>query len=207
MQSDEPIHDCDAWELWPHHRVWFNKLDFSLKMGYDCGPCGTAPKKSGSYVVRPIYNLSGMGIGARRAHIEADDRRSVEPGYFWCEWFSGPQHSVTYVWDGRWVPLSSWCGYRDESNLSRFTKWVRSDYFPELPDFMDELNDVGVINVEYIGDKPIEVHLRPSPDPEDGDEIVPVWADSDVDGYFPDFEDGDGFLPIPRLGFIIRKTR
>lgn len=157
--------------------------------------------------MRPIYNLSGMGVGARKMYLEAGDLRSVEPGYFWCEWFSGWQHSVTYAWDGRWVPLSSWCGYRDDSDLSRFTKWVRSDFYPEPPDFVDELNDVGVINIEWISDKPIEVHLRPSPDPEDADEIIPVWADSDVDGFFPNFDDADGFLPVPRLGFIVRKTR
>jgi len=66
-----------------------------------------------------------------------------------------------------------------------------------------ELGDVGLINVEFIGGKVIEVHLRPSPDPQNCNRIVPIWADDVIDGYEPNFDDADGHLAVPRLGFIV----
>ena len=66
-----------------------------------------------------------------------------------------------------------------------------------------ELSDVGLINVEFIGKKVIEVHLRPSPDPDGAHRIVPVWADDVIEGYEPYFDDGGGRLEVPRLGFIV----
>jgi hypothetical protein len=196
--------DEEAWAAFPHHRDWFDKLRFSLVMGHLCGPCGVAPPVSGDYVVRPVYNLSGMGAGARRAWIAAGDTRSVPPGHFWCEWFDGPQHSVTYRWDGAWVPVSSWRGSLAEGSLTRFVSWRRAGFLPTLPPVFDVLADCGLVNVEWVGDHPIEVHLRASPDPDDGDEIVPVWADDPVDGYVAAFDDADGFIGVPRLGFVVR---
>lgn len=200
------VYDSDAWIAYPQHRKWFNKLEFSLLMGYDCGPCGVAPSRTDSYIVRPIYNLSGMSAGAFKKYIEAGDVRSVPAGSFWCEWFEGPQHSVTYKWSGsEWLPESSWRSEVDVQNLWKFKSWTRSNFAPEVPTCMNSLTDVGIINVEWIGGRPIEVHLRPSPDPEDGDELIPVWADDPVSDYVKDFDDADGNLTVPRLGFIVRR--
>lgn len=200
--------DQEAWFEYPHYRHWFNKLELSLRLGYDCGPCGTAPSVTGPYVVRPIYNLEGMGVGAIKMIINAGDARQVPPGFFWCEWFTGLQHSITYEWDVRWdewVPTSSWLGVNDPNNLSRFQKWVRSDWTAPLPYMFNELDDCDTINVEFIGDKIIEVHLRPSPDPDWTTEIIPVWADQEVpEDMVEAYDDAGGFLQVPRLGFIIR---
>jgi hypothetical protein len=147
-----------------------------------------------------------MGLGARQQWLNTHDYSQVEPGYFWNEWFDGPQHSVTYEWDNGWKPISSWRGYVSPTNLSRFHSWTRSNYTPEPPTIVDELSDVGVINIEYVGGKPIEVHLRPSPDPDEGNEIVPIWEGDEVpdEGFIPSFDNADGFLPVPRLGFVVR---
>ena len=201
------IEDRDAWHLWPHHRNWFNKLWVSLQQNYVCGPCGVAPPQSAYYVVRPIYNLSGMGVGARKQFLKGEDVTQVEPGYFWCEWFDGPQHSVTYEWIGKWVPTSSWQGTLNHNDLTRFLSWKKSTYMPLLPAMFDILQDVKVINVEWINDKVIEVHLRGSPDPQESNEYIPVWADQEVPNnapiWIPSYDDADGFLTTPRLGFIV----
>lgn len=194
------LSDDDAWRAFKEHRHLFNKLAFSEKMGHYCGPCGVAPDISGFYVVRPIYNLAGMGLGARKQWIEAGDKSQVEPGYFWCEWFDGPHTSVTYEWRGYWKAVSAWRGYNYPQNLSRFVRWERCSPITFVR--IGELEGVNIINVEFIGDKPIEVHLRPSPDPDDVDVIIPVWADSPQTEYVPSFDDGDGFLKVPRLGFM-----
>lgn len=197
--------DSAAWDAHPHHRDWFDKLRFALRMGYTCGPCGVAPEHSGWYVVRPIYNLEGMGAGARVQHIGAGDDRRVEPGYFWCEQFTGRQLSVTYRWDGVWVPVSSWEGDLAPGSLTRFARWTRSNTLLLAPAVCDELADVGWLNVEFVGGRPIEVHLRVSPDPDWGDEIVPVWADEEEpEGMVRAYDDAGGFIPVPRVGFVIR---
>lgn len=199
------VNDSDAWETFPQHRDWFDKLRFALRMGYACGPCGVAPDRSGWYVVRPIYNLEGMGAGARVQHIGAGDDRRVEPGYFWCEQFTGPQLSVTYWRDAGWVPVSAWRGELAPGSLTRFCRWERTDDIPPAPTVCDELADLEWINVEFVGGKPIEVHLRPSPDPGWGNELIPVWADEDEpEGMVRAYDDAGGFIPVPRVGFVVR---
>lgn len=199
--------DEDAWKAYPDHRLWFNKLWFAEEMGNLAGPCGVAPPESGFYIVRPIYNLSGMGVGARKVWIDKNDYTRVEPGYFWCEWYDGPLHSVTYVNNGEWEPISSWEGIREsESSLSKFVMWRKSSFLPPAPALADSLLDLKIINIEWIDRRPIEVHLRGSSDPHWADVIVPVW-DPELtknDGFIEDFDDADGFLDPPRLGFIVK---
>lgn len=203
--------DCEAWFAYPNHRRWFNKLDLSDRLGYYCGPCGTAPSKSNEYIVRPIYNLSGMGIGAKIQYIKADDYSKVPPGYFWCELFKGKHYSVNYE---NCKAVSCWEGENDKNNLYRFSQWIRSDHRPELPQICrDELKDIDRINIEFIGSNIIEVHLRGISDP-DYDVLIPIWADQD-DNYIDSFtkegynyvqayDDAEGFLKIPRLGFLTK---
>lgn len=210
------MHDEDAWKAFPRHRKWFDKLWLSDSLGYHCGPSGTSPNKDGLYIVRPVYNLSGMGVGAQKTFIRAGDNRKVPPGYFWCEYFEGRQFSVTYeFWHGvkgEWKPVSSWEGVRTEEDLWRFDRWVRSSVCPEVPSLFNALSDVKRINVEFIEDKPFEVHLRDTPDPT-YDEIIPVWKDRQniIDKYLSlgytyrkSFDDADGFLDTPRLGFMVK---
>ena len=209
-------YDYQAYLKYKRHRKWFNKLYVAETLGYDCGPSGIAPMESGKYVVRPIYNLIGMGVGAEVKEIEAGDISKTPPGYFWCEFFEGNQYSVTYefIHDiiGIWRPLSCYRGVKNENNLSKFTSWHKDKYYPEVPYQFNELSDVNIINVEFIGDNPIEVHLRKSQDPECQD-FVPIWSKDQETldfytelgyNYIESYEDADGFLETPRLGFMIR---
>jgi len=200
LSTPEP--DALAWEKYPQFHQWFNKLYLSERLGYKCGPCGLAPAESGWYCVRPVINLAGMGVGARKQWINAGDNRSVEPGYFWCEWFDGRQISATYRWRSGWIPVSAFEGVRDVENLSRFSYWMRTEA-PILRGF-EELHSAEVLNVEFIGDRIVEINFRESPDP-DADLFIPIWADMDVpEDMIPSFEDADGYLEVPRLGFVVR---
>lgn len=208
--------DCKAWEKYPHHHNWFNKLWLSEKLGYECGPCGTTPKNGGTYIVRPIYNLSGMGVGASLKQLTPDDYSQVPPGYFWCEVFTGYQFSATFEFvcdiNPYWKGISCFQGVRTNSEMFRFSKWERTDYFPPVPRIFNELSDVKRINIEFKGDAAIEVHLRDTPDPQ-CDEFIPIWQDAkkDIDKYLKmgytyqdSYDDADGFLKTPRLGFMIK---
>ena len=205
--------DFEAWEKYPHHHKWFNKLYVAELMDYKCGPTGLAPDVTDHYVVRPIYNLSGMGVGAKVIKIDAGDVTKVPPGYFWCEFIAGIQYSATYEFvDGCWKSISCWQGTNNINDLSRFVSWIRSTYKPKFPLQFNELQDVGRINIEFKGDKPIEVHLRESPDP-NYDELIPVWADNSVNKeaylsrgyrYIESYDNANGFLENPRIGFLVK---
>jgi hypothetical protein len=70
-------------------------------------------------------------------------------------------------------------GFRDDSaKLDRFSRWCKTDLDRPLPAMLHDLKYYQEwINVEYIGDRAIEVHLRYNDDfaNHDADEIVPVW--------------------------------
>lgn len=206
--------DCAAYSAFPQHKKWFNKLWLSETLNYYCGPAGVHPKKSGFYVIRPIMNLYGMSVGAKKEYIEKHTKTRIEPGYFWCEWFKGNQYSVTFEsFNGRWIQNSCWKGDRSFEKLYKFKRWTRYDHkIFRMPSIFEELHDVNTINVEFIDDRPIEVHLRKSPDP-DCDEFIPIWEGEQeiVDklanmgyNYTESYDNADGFLKQARLGFMIK---
>ena len=216
--------DQQAYAAYPHHRKWFNKLWLSEALGYNCGPAGIAPAEYGVYVVRPIYNLSGMGVGAERKVIKQGDVTRVPPGYFWCEYFPGKHYSATYEFvQGTkipyWKPIACWEGISHPRNLQRFREWKRSDYIPEVPRLINQLSDVPIINIEFKGNQVIEVHLRDTPDPQ-YDHLIPTWYSDQYDGkmlkerheqmvkdgytWISDYDDADGQLADPRTGFWVR---
>lgn len=206
------MEDYEAWKTYPEYRKWFNKLYVSELLGYHCGPCGVAPDRDGYYIIRPIYNLSGMSAGAQQKFIKAGDATQVPPGYFWCEWFEGTHYSATYLWVDPlgWKPKSCWTA--DKLDF-KFFSWKRSDHFPSVPWQLFELASLPVINIEFIGDKVIEVHLRDTPDP-DYDELIPIWEDDATNlidiyesmgySYIESFDNADGFIRPARIGFMVK---
>jgi len=213
------LDDEAAYKAFPKHRKWFNKLWLAEQLGYECGPCGVAPSRSDRYIVRPIYNLAGMGVGAEFKYIEAGDYNRVPPGYFWCEILKGRHLSVSYEFrhdtNPYWKPVSGWYGeYYEEDVVWKFKRWTRmkeADY-PVLPRFFNELSSISRINVEFKENKPFEVHLRDTPNP-NYDELMPVWEGDEkaIDKYvemgylyIPNRQDADGFLKVPRVGFLVK---
>jgi len=203
------MEDKDVWKKYPDSHRWFNKLYISELMGYECGPCGVAPERSDYYIVRPIYNLSGMSAGASKMFISSGDMTKVQPGYFWCEWFEGKHYSVTYeLNNGEYKVKSCWVG---EKKDLKFLKWIRSDYSPTFPS--DIKIEYPIVNIEFIGDNLIEIHLRDTPDP-DYDEIIPIWENDSTSkmsyyelmGYkfIKSYDNADGFIKTARKGFMVK---
>ena len=211
--------DVDAWEAFPHHRKWFNKLELALSLGLNCGPSGTTSNHQMKVIVRPIYNLAGMGVGVTVIdNFNTDCVSSVPPGHFWCEFVEGVQLSVTFIWNEcRWVPISAWQALKRGTKI---VEWLRSAC-PEvsLPDIFNDLSDVRLINVEMIvgssGITIIEAHLRDTPDP-DYDHLVVIhssnmfktdWIQSYIDrGYvfISSVDDAHGHLEDFRVGFLVK---
>jgi hypothetical protein len=212
--------DRDAYIRYPDQHWVYNKLALSERLGYNTGPAGVCVPHNGDYVVRPIMNLSGMGVSACRMQLEKNDCSSVPPGYFWCEYFYGLHTTIDYVWtSGAYptlTPVFAANGYRTSDHLYRFTAWKKivPPQFA-LPEWLNELVNVPRINIEFIHDKIIEIHLRSGVDfPPKATEIIPRWSDmSDADceifarlgyDYHIDFEDADGHLEITRMGFFFK---
>jgi len=93
----------------------YNKLTLAERLGYYAAPCGINPRQPGEYIVRPIMNVAGMGIGGvfdvtvTQADVDADEDHIVPylPGYFWCEKFTGV-HAWTHFIDD--VPVDTCYG-------------------------------------------------------------------------------------------------
>ena len=112
MKNKTANDDIEAWSLYPQHRWLFNKLDVALRLGYDAAPVVVPVTQSGKYVVRPIYNLYGMGIWATVEELHPDllfsDHAVGKPGTFWCEYFEGDHLSVDYRFkNGKFTPFNA----------------------------------------------------------------------------------------------------
>jgi hypothetical protein len=171
------ISDCDVYESCQPQWLWvYDKLIVARRQGVRAAPAGISVPVSGDYVVRPITNIYMMGRGAQIKRIEQGDTSAVPDGFFWSEILKGPHVSVDYHWGHQHLTVQ---GFRnDPSRLDRFSRWCKVELNMPLPAMLYDLKYYQEwINVEYIGNKVIEVHLRYNDDfaNHDSDEIVPVW--------------------------------
>ena len=228
--------DYQAWDMFSgkSYRWVFNKLEVALRQGLTAGPAAVPPPHSGLYISRPTYNLYGMGVGAEQFQYDTKDyedfthHATVGPGYFWCEWLSGGHYSIDYQQyeDGSWRVNSVWLGsHYSHSNLTKFKSWTRLSTRAtpaphELPlelEFLDTF-EVPFFNVEMVGDRVIEVHLRPGDLKFDylpvGTTLVPVWQGEDTpEGeYLPGVDPkmsqykANGHITDIRDGFIVLRN-
>lgn len=197
------LYDEDVWPTVADDDLWiFDKLILSRKLGHLCGPAGVDVPAPNNYVVRPCVNLCGMGRGARIDFIEKQTSH-LPPGFFWQQIFVGRHLSIDYE-DGKQIRCTQ--GIKDQALFTRFTNWTVTDDKPVIsPIIQDIINRYPRVNVEMIGGKIIEVHLRGNPDFDDGAiEAIPIWRNTPIEcpsGYiFVDQPDGD------RIGFFKKYT-
>lgn len=192
----------DAWINCKLNDLWlFDKLILSRKLGYVCGPAGIPVPKPGNYIVRPVTNIIGMGYGASFKHIE-NDTTHLPPGSFWCEVFEGRHISVDYHYG---VPVLAVEGFRNPGDpLWKFSKWQKCADTLFMPLELSVLRSFEYANIEFIGNKVIEVHMRGNPDFVHGNNIaIPVWNNDDIDQPVTDelrYIDAPDYM---RKGFLI----
>lgn len=173
------IGDADVWRQCPIEYLWiYDKLILARKNGYSAGPAGIAVPKPAHYIVRPITNIRMMSRGATKQWLTPEDTDLVPDGYFWSECFEGRHTSVDFHYGVQTLAVE---GFRDDPNrLDRFSRWQRIDEKYRFPKELGELWHLTPwVNVEYIGSKIIEVHLRWNDDfsNHNSDIIYPVWCD------------------------------
>ena len=165
------MNDYDAFELYPQYRCWYNKLLLSNLLGYTCGS-DTIPFTD-RWIIRPIQNLEGMALNAI---IDTFPAGFVIPeGNFYCEVFEGRHITIDYQnINGVWVQGATFEGFRYPDSLIHFQRWLSVDYKFDLPLMLQSIK-VHNINLELVGGKIIEVHLRCNPDPIQYKEYLPIW--------------------------------
>lgn len=187
------MEDCEVWKIMDGVDAWvYDKLILSKRLGYCCGPAGVAPDHSGEYIVRPISNYRGLGRGSSIMHLNAGED-IIPDGYFWCEVFTGRHLSFDYR---RCEQILAVEGFKDSTRTDRFASWKKTTDTFMLPSLLKRVAEkYEHMNIEVIGDKIIEVHLRHNPDFTDfnEDELTVVWKEN-----FIVSEDGD------RLGFLLK---
>ncbi len=160
-----PTDDPDCWLLYPEHRWVYNKLLVCETQSLEHGPHGIAPPRFPVFS-KPIYNLRGMGSGSRVLRTLEAYRREQTPGHLWMPLLQGEHvSSDAAVVDGRPVWWRHAIGHPLPDGM--FDHWiVLAEARPELEAYCADWlarnlrGYTGMVNLETIGTKIIEVHLR-----------------------------------------------
>ena len=160
-----PTEDGDAWSWYPNYKWIYNKLEVAERQGFACGPHGLDPP-SFPIFSKPVYNMRGMGAGSRVFRTLKDYKAHQRPGHFWMPLLEG-EHVSSDVALVNGKP----CWWRHSIGLplegGMFDRWiVLAEDKPEIESFAGEWLErnfsgyTGMLNLETIGARIIEVHLR-----------------------------------------------
>jgi hypothetical protein len=192
-----PTEDCDAWQWYPRQRWIYDRLAVALSQGLEAGPHGT-PVPRFPVFSKPIINLKGMGVGSRVLRSQADYDRHYAPGHIWMTNLEGRHVSSDIaVVDGgpRW-----WRHVTGKpAGEGTFDYWlIHAEPDPALEAYCGGWIEThlrgytGMLNLETIGGRIIEAHLRFAD--QWPDLYGPGWVDALVGLYERqewDFEDDD----------------
>ena len=173
------IDDKDVWSQCPVDYLWiYDKLILARKLGYQAAPAGIPVPQPGWYIVRPITNIRMMSRGAKKLWLTPADTDLVPDGSFWSECFEGRHTSVDFHWGKQHLAVE---GFRDDADrLDRFCRWQKITDTVVFPLVLQDLGEIAEwVNVEYVGNHIIEIHLRYNDDFSNhaGNIIYPVWRD------------------------------
>lgn len=160
-----PTEDQDSYRLFPEHNWMFNKLLVAESQGLDCAPHGIIPEQFPVFS-KPVYNLRGMGMETRIFRNLDEYLGGRDPGHMWMTLLEGEHVSsdVAVVnGEARWWRHVSGIPSGD----GMFDYWtVLADRKPQLEEYCAEWirkhfqGYCGMMNIESIGCRIIEAHLR-----------------------------------------------
>jgi hypothetical protein len=160
-----PTEDPDAYAWNPRQRWVYNKLRIAESQGLRCAPHGVCPPEFPVFS-KPITNLQGMGVGSRVLADLEHYRRSMTPGHFWMTLLEGEHVSTDVALVRGSAQWWRHCRARAAAG-GTFDHWViEGPARPRLEAYLGEwasrhLSDyTGMLNLESIGGRIIEAHLR-----------------------------------------------
>jgi len=160
-----PTEDGDAWRWYPEYKWVYDKLAVAESQDLVCAPHGIDPDTFPVFS-KPIYNMRGMGAGSRVMRSLKEYNYRQRPGHMWMQLLDGEhvstdaavvqgevkwqRHTVAKPLDGGmfdyWIVLAE-----DRPEIERYlAAWVRN----HMPGY------TGMLNIETIGTRIIEVHMR-----------------------------------------------
>lgn len=160
-----PTADPECWSWYPRHNWVYNKLQVARTQGLAAAPHGVVPDHFPVFS-KPITNLHGMGAGSVLLRNEAEYDRCYAPGHMWMDLLEG-DHVSTDVAVVNGEPV--W--WRHATGLpgghGMFDYWtIHARPFPAVEEhcgaWMRQHLDgyTGMVNLETIGARIIELHLR-----------------------------------------------
>jgi hypothetical protein len=160
-----PTEDFDAYDWNPVHHWVYNKLLIAESQGIRCAPHGVTPT-SFPVFSKPLINLRGMGAGSRVLASLQDYEEHESGGHFWMTLLTGEHVSSdiaieqgTSMWFRHAKGIPSGAGTFDywivdakpDAELERYCRdWLARNL----------AGYTGMVNLETIGGRIIEVHLR-----------------------------------------------
>lgn len=184
-----PTDDGDCWLLYPRLRHLHNKLYIANSQGLEAAPHGVAPPHYPVFS-KPIYNLKGMGKGSRIVRSAAELRRHQAPGHMWTRLLVG-EHVSSDVALARGKPVW-WRHTKGKPGRGgTFDHWtVEAARRPKLEAYCgswlrrEMAGFSGVVNLETIDGRIIEIHLRMS------DQWPDLYGQGWVESLVPLYRDG-----------------
>ena len=157
--------DSDSWTWYPRHRWVYDKVAVALSQGLEAAPHGVEPK-SFPVFSKPITNLKGMGVGSRVLCDAADYTKHYAPGHMWMTLLDGRHvSSDVAVLNGETKWWRHATGYPGPEGT--FDHWVlHAAHDPEIESGCGAwiaqylAGYTGMLNIETIGGRIIEIHLR-----------------------------------------------
>lgn len=161
-----PTEDCDAWAWNPRENWIYDKLRVAQSQGLDCGPHGVTPKRFPVFS-KPIVNMKGMGVASGAFQSLADYEDGYVPGHFWTALLTGEHVSTDCAvvkGEIRWLRHTTGTPFGDNGMFDYWTIHAarRGDLEAYIRAWAGEHLDryTGMLNVETIGGRIIDAHLR-----------------------------------------------
>ncbi len=160
-----PTEDPDGYQWHSAQRHIYNKLFVAESQGLVCAPHGVTPPEFPVFS-KPIINLRGMGVGSRVLGDLEDYKRHLTAGHFWMTLLEGEHVSTDVaVVKGRTLWWRHCRG--TPAAEGTFDHWlIEAARRPSLEAYVGgwvsrHLADyTGMLNLETIGERIIEAHLR-----------------------------------------------
>ena len=181
-----PTDDELAYQRYPQHRWIYNKLLICETQKLDSAPHDIMPRQFPVFS-KPIYNMRGMGCGGKIIESAQQFRAAIQPGHMSMPFLNGEHVSTdAAVIDGEAVWWRHTVGRTLDQGM--FDHWkILKEARPEIEAYCGEWlrrhlkGYTGCVNVETIGTKIIEAHLRFAD--QWPDLYGPGWLDAVVDLY------------------------
>lgn len=200
-----PTDDEHAYELYPEHRWIYNKLAVCDSQGLAGAPHGVPPA-SFPVFSKPIYNMHGMGVGGRLIESADELAANMQAGHMWMEAAEGEHVSSDAVVIGGQPQWWRHC-IGKQLDEGMFDYWTMlAEERPELERYCGDWlrknlkGYSGAVNIETIGGRIIEAHLRFAD--QWPDLYGAGWLDAIVELYsrhrwrFPDDDRRDGYSVV-----------